>query len=63
MFNSLFIMQKLKKIVVFDVDGTLLHRTFDQIKGKHHFGKVNNRFIYFRPYLNVLSDFIIEHEK
>ena len=56
-------MQKLKKIVVFDVDGTLLHRTFDQIKGKHHFGKVNNRFIYFRPYLNVLSDFIIEHEK
>ena len=39
------------KVVVFDVDGTLLHRHTKKVNGIKHNATVNGRYIYYRPYL------------
>jgi FMN phosphatase YigB (HAD superfamily) len=46
---------KLNKILVFDVDGTLLHRTREKIANLAHDFTSNGTAIYLRPNLHHLS--------
>lgn len=47
------------RIIVFDIDGTLLHRTTEKIKDKHPHFSSNGRSIYLRPHLHYLA----KHQK
>ena len=55
-------MQKLKKIIVFDLDGTLLYRSHERLKNKKHVAHAYSRYFYLRPFLNAISSFITDHE-
>ena len=52
------------KVIAFDVDGTLLHRTVDQEKGVKEDARSNGRFLYYRSHLGCLAknmQFFNEH--
>ena len=52
-YKRLAIWHNLKnmKVIAFDIDGTLLHRTIDKIKGRKADASSNGRSLYFRPNL------------
>lgn len=43
------------KVIVFDIDGTLLYRNSRKLPNQQHDATVNGRYIYFRPYLDALA--------
>jgi hydroxymethylpyrimidine pyrophosphatase-like HAD family hydrolase len=45
---------KLIKVIVFDIDGTLLHRTVEKLANIQHHYSSNGRYIYLRPQIQQL---------
>jgi hypothetical protein len=48
-------MRQFSKVFVFDIDGTLIHRTVNKIKNVKHEFQSNGRYIYLRPQLHHLA--------
>ena len=50
-----------KTLLVFDLNGTLLHSTYQQHQGLIHDGLARNKYVYFRPYMREFFDFVFEN--
>ena len=48
------------KAIVFDIDGTLIYRNSRKLPRKKYDATVNGRYIYYRPHLDLLAEFIRE---